>query len=106
MRKSCQQFTRKTRISNLLFIAMLSLGLIVLANTVWAAGEQPPSADDKATLAKTLPTGLAKASQNPVANIHSSAFDAANLSPNIYRRLSNTKIELISILKVHLNQAD
>ena len=64
MMKNCQQLSRTTRISNLLFIAMLSVGLVALANTAWAEAE-----------ALHEEHSLAKQSQNPVASLISLPFE-------------------------------
>ena len=64
MKTNYQQFTRKIQISKFLFITMLSLGFIFLANAAWAEGEE--AQDSKA---------LAKQSQNPVASLISLPFE-------------------------------
>jgi hypothetical protein len=61
--KGCRPLSRKIRISKFLFIAVLSLGLVVPANTVWADGETSET------------SGLAKQSQNPVASLISLPFE-------------------------------
>jgi hypothetical protein len=63
MVKNRNRFTRTTRAGELLFIAILSLGLIALTNTSWAEDKQPQ--DQHA---------LAKASQNPVSSLISVPF--------------------------------
>lgn len=62
--KKCQQFLHATRIGKLLFITILSVGIIALSNSAWAHGEHPHPEHD-----------LAKASQNPVSSLISLPFE-------------------------------
>ncbi len=82
MNKNLHHPGRSARIINFLVIAILSVGLLALANSSWADGKPP---DDAAAPAKASQKAdgkppqdakaLAKASQNPVASMISLPFE-------------------------------